>query len=525
MTEKTPIKHIEPAKEKAALLMWPEKIALHARLLLSQNALNPENCDIAQIDQTQLQSIDIRDYNIYNKSSVAVRKKYYEKSTDAHDREKWNTDFVDKVRSSKSFFAQTDDGKRWERLFLSLGLHAQSITKEEVNAFYQHYLQGDEKKGQIKLFVQDVINYHRDEKGAIRLNDLEKNSDAITWIAHVFGDDTTIAMVSELVRAESRLIFEQAAFVKALNTPAPDSGKIRLNTLKPTEHTLLANIWKSVSPFVLPEQTVPAEKKQTEPAKKEKQQTTENPAKTTHTTPKENKSPSPEPTAVFTNETKELLTKCGLNPDHVNPIPIGKGANHTVFSYEIPGKEKQVIKIPNPHSAASLTKGMIEEDANITTVIAAFPRFAIPTLIKKDPDSDRYCIVQQAVTGTPLTQLNCKPELKKQLQDIIALNHRLIETQHISLDFVGMPGFFTWIKRQFRRHGPFEVSNIMIDSQGQLKIIDYDIFDFNHGSSIRHKIASRIGFIANRFLMHHYFGVDIQSPVISSQQSLIPKNA
>jgi len=168
---------------------------------------------------------------------------------------------------------------------------------------------------------------------------------------------------------------------------------------------------------------------------------------------------------------------------------------------------------------------MIEEDANITTVIAAFPRFAIPTLIKKDPDSDRYCIVQQAVTGTPLTQLNCKPELKKQLQDIIALNHRLIETQHISLDFVGMPGFFTWIKRQFRRHGPFEVSNIMIDSQGQLKIIDYDIFDFNHGSSIRHKIASRIGFIANRFLMHHYFGVDIQSPVISSQQSLVPKHA
>jgi len=523
MTEKAPIKHTEPNKEKGVVLSWPEKIALHARLLISQNAINPENTNLVQVDKTQLSTLEARDYTVFNKSSLASREKYYEKSTDLNtEKDKWSDDFVKKISSSTNFFTQTDDGKRWTHLLSAFGIHTESITKENVDTFYKKYLQGDEKNGQIKLFVKEVVDYHRDTKGRVALDRLDKNTDVINWMAHTFGDEAIVEMVAELALAESRLITEKDIFVQAINAPDQANTQIsRVNTLLPLEKSTLARIWQLVKPFTLPEQPP---KINTEPKEPTPKKPPVNDPKKIEPPPKEIEPSSPEPNAVFTNETKELLIKCGINPDHVNPIPMGKGANHTVFSYSIPGQEKQVVKIPNPKSVGTLTKGMIEEDANIATVVKAFPRYSIPTSVKKDPNSDQYCIVQQAVEGVPLTQLNCTPELKKQLLYILSLNHRLIETQQISLDYVGMPGFFTWINRQFKRHGPFEVSNILINKQGQLQIIDYDIFDFNHGSSIRHKIASKVGFIANRFLMHHYFGVDIQSPTKTHTLPLVPEN-
>lgn len=222
------------------------------------------------------------------------------------------------------------------------------------------------------------------------------------------------------------------------------------------------------------------------------------------------------PSAVFLPEVVRFFENCGIQSKYVDPVKIGKGANHTVFMYSPPGEEAMVIKIPN--ESASLSESELEEKRNINVIQKAFGKYTLPTEVRKDQSSGKYCVVQKAVKGRAVTNKNYKEgTIQAQLSEIISMNHKLYEEQGISLDFVGMPGFTTWVKRQFKkfllRESEIEVSNLIVNEEdGKVYIIDYDLLEVKGNVGIKKKAVSVLGFFVNRVLMKHYFGVDIKKP-------------
>lgn len=222
------------------------------------------------------------------------------------------------------------------------------------------------------------------------------------------------------------------------------------------------------------------------------------------------------PTAVFLPEVVRFFENCGIQSEYVDPAKIGKGANHTVFMYNPPGEEPMVIKIPN--ESASLSESELEEKRNINVIQKAFGKYTLPTEVRKDQSSGKYCVVQKAVKGRAITNKNYKEgSIRDQLSEIVKMNHKLYEEQGISLDFVGMPGFTTWVKKQFKkfllRDSEIEVSNLIVNEEdGKVYIIDYDLLEVKGSVGIKKKAVSALGFYVNRVLMKHYFDEDIKKP-------------
>ena len=104
--------------------------------------------------------------------------------------------------------------------------------------------------------------------------------------------------------------------------------------------------------------------------------------------------------------------------------------------------------------------------------------------------------------------------MRKQLAEIVRLNNRLYNEGRMCLDFMGMAGFTGWFKSQFKKFllhkSVFEVSNIIEDENGRLKIIDFEYFNLNKHVGVKKKIINFVGMTANRILMKHYFGLDIK---------------
>ncbi len=222
-------------------------------------------------------------------------------------------------------------------------------------------------------------------------------------------------------------------------------------------------------------------------------------------------------TAQFTKETEAALKRCEVDTNYVNPVPLNFGANHVVFSMDEPGKKKRVIKITKEKSVTTMTEGHKGERENFELARSYFSEKYIPhTDVKKDPQSDFFCVVQDTVTGKEITNLSIKNKmrLKQQLQEIVSMNNKLYREKKMTLDFIGMSGFTGWIRKQFgkffMRKSEFPVSNILVDEEGNLKIIDFEFFDLKEEVGIKKQITNWIGMTANRILMNHYFGLDIK---------------
>ena len=162
----------------------------------------------------------------------------------------------------------------------------------------------------------------------------------------------------------------------------------------------------------------------------------------------------------------------------------------------------------------------INKEDNIKKGKEYFKNYSLPTETRADPENNEFfCVIQETVNGKPLTNWNIRenPDLRNQLDEIVRLNHKLYSQEKKSLDFVGMPGFSSWIKRQLGkillRKSEFEVSNILIDPNNKLKIVDFEFFDFADNVSFRKKVSNLFGSITNRVLMKHYTGLDINKAI------------
>jgi len=235
------------------------------------------------------------------------------------------------------------------------------------------------------------------------------------------------------------------------------------------------------------------------------------------TLPVANETPPPVYSSVFTTDIAESLQRSGIQVNWVNPSSIAEGANHKVYEYNPPDQPKQVVKIAKELSTTTLTHGGAKgEEEAVETAYKAFGKYIAQTQIKQDPQiAEKYYVVQDAIKGKAISNMRHKEgaHMRKQLADIVRLNNVLYADKKMCLDFVGMAGFTGWLKKQFKklllRKSEFEVSNIIEDEHGDLKIIDFEYFDLGT-KNIRKKVTNFIGMTVNRLLMKHYFGLDIK---------------
>lgn len=221
--------------------------------------------------------------------------------------------------------------------------------------------------------------------------------------------------------------------------------------------------------------------------------------------------------AVFRKDLEASLVRCGIHTKYVNPVPIGVGANHVVFYYSEPGLPEKVVKLGKSLTIVSMTYGKDEEQENFRIAQRHFKSYPAAAEVRIDPQNPSFfCVIQELVHGTPLTNKLIKEnaDIQRQLKEIVHYNNELYRQEKMSLDFVGMSGFSSWLKSQFTkllfRKSEFQVSNILVDSNNILKIVDLEYFKFKNHISLGKRLLNLIGFSVNRILMKHYFGLDIK---------------
>ncbi len=216
--------------------------------------------------------------------------------------------------------------------------------------------------------------------------------------------------------------------------------------------------------------------------------------------------------AEFMPSTAEFFRRCGIDPQYVNPTPLGEGLTNVVFSYIAPDGSPKVIKMARQMRKGFMSTGYEQDAENIALVKKYFGEYAVPTEIHKDPDTNNYLIVQDAIEGKAITNKIETQGIRSQLADMARLNREMMRQTGHSLDFIGVPGFLTWLRHQYRgiltKKSEFEISNILIDKEGKLKIIDEGLLRFK-GVPLKQSSIANIGFMTNRLIMRLYFGVDL----------------
>ncbi len=223
--------------------------------------------------------------------------------------------------------------------------------------------------------------------------------------------------------------------------------------------------------------------------------------------------------AAFLPETAEYFQNCGVDPERVNPKPIGEGLTNVVFAYMSPEGTQKVIKVARQMRKGFMSTGYGQDAENIALVRKYFGSYAVPTEIHQDPKTGRYLIIQDAVQGKAITNKEESPAIRAQLVDLARLNREMMRQVGYSMDFIGVPGFLTWLRHQYRglmtRSSTFELSNLLVDEQGKVKIIDEGLLRFRD-VPIKQRLTTSMGFFANRLIMRLYFGVDLQPDIAVS---------
>lgn len=217
--------------------------------------------------------------------------------------------------------------------------------------------------------------------------------------------------------------------------------------------------------------------------------------------------------AEFTTQTADFLRRCDVDPNSVNPIPLGEGFYHVVFEYIAPDGSNKVIKIPKATRRGYMSSGVSEDIENGKLLKRFFGSYAVPSEVRTDPVTGNYLFIQDKISGKTLTSNLETPEVRAQLMDMARLNREMMRQTGASFDFIGVAGFLSWARHQVRavltKTSTFEVTNIIVDDHGNLRIIDEGLLRFRNVPA-KQRVISRLGFLANRLIMRLYFGIDLQ---------------
>lgn len=189
--------HISPSHEFA------RRILVGAT---KREALNPQ-VPLAPVTRESLGTLTERDYTLFNTRSNEERTAFWSNQPEqTHDAQMdtWLTNTQTLFANAQEFFTLDARGKEWATIYKRLGLSVENVNKDSLQQFYAKYLADpDLANGGIKLFVKDVLNApeYKNAEGKLDTVKLQNDLPAITWIAHVFGENSS-QVISRLTAAE-----------------------------------------------------------------------------------------------------------------------------------------------------------------------------------------------------------------------------------------------------------------------------------------------------------------------------------
>lgn len=236
---------LPPAPERLA--PTPPFTALHGRLLLTGDALNPQKRDLSPVTKDTLGSLDNRDYSRMNSRSVEERSAYWQgKEGNDFDKQRavWKKDTLAAIQAGKEYFTQNGWNEAFQKM---LKTDISKIEDVDLDGFYKKYFQGEKAETNMKVFVKNILEEYVTEsngKKSVDMATLQKHLPAIQWFSGVFGTMSS-EVVQHIVEAEAKLIESPDALVEQINQEQTVSGtkSIRLNHVNPQEERILKFLW------------------------------------------------------------------------------------------------------------------------------------------------------------------------------------------------------------------------------------------------------------------------------------------
>lgn len=239
-----------PQKER--LLYDVEFTALHTRILLGGDALNPANRNLPEVTKKDIteKSIDDRDYKAFEKGSREQRRAFWEGKGDFDEQKiKWIQDTVKTFHDGSEFFTKSDRGQKWVQVFDRLGINAKEFSEKDALHLYDKYLSGTSQDQKSKQFVKDIIQ---------NPNYTHQDLDAVSWIGSIFGvnpQSQEVAGANEVivdyVYVEKQVQDNPDAIVALANETHPipideqgnTKNEARRNIILPLEERKLNFLW------------------------------------------------------------------------------------------------------------------------------------------------------------------------------------------------------------------------------------------------------------------------------------------
>jgi hypothetical protein len=142
---------------------------------------------------------------------------------------------------------------------------------------------------------------------------------------------------------------------------------------------------------------------------------------------------------------------------------IGRGQQYSVYSYG----DSRVIKIPHlrwwyPNATAD------DQKRDLDFLNENFPENSMPTSIHVAGQGRAYCVLQEKVEGRNMTTVE-ENNIKREFEEILERNRRLVREAGISLDFLGMDGIRSCY-RVLKGPGVLpELSNLLVVEDDHIK--------------------------------------------------------
>lgn len=200
---------------------------------------------------------------------------------------------------------------------------------------------------------------------------------------------------------------------------------------------------------------------------------------------------------------------------------LGVGLQHRIYEYEADG-ERMVLKVSTRVPFLRFPSAQ-EAQEDVDYVTRYFAPFAIePTRVVRLDDGS-YAILQRrlerfhAITSADLAN---DRGLKQQFLEVARRNREMMQAAGRSLDFLGREGQRRCRAALVGLERTPTISNLAIetlpDGSAQLRIMDTDLENFRPGAAAlrdrQSALAAQIAVAENRWLIRHFFGIDIANP-------------